>query len=58
MDYKQLKEKVKGTGQRVTKDVNGKRTKLTMKELRKKVRRNMEIALKMQNRQLVCANLC
>ena len=39
MDYKQLKEKVKGTGQRVTKDVNGKRMKLTTKELRKKVRR-------------------
>tara|TARA_B100000767_G_scaffold127726_1_gene121652 strand:- start:1206 stop:1565 length:360 start_codon:yes stop_codon:yes gene_type:complete len=46
MDYKQLKEKLKGTGQRVTKDVNGKRTKLTMKELRKKVRRNMENRVK------------
>jgi len=46
MDYKQLKEKVKGTGQRVTKDVNGKRIKLTTKELRKKVRRNMENRVK------------
>lgn len=46
MDYKQLKEKVKATGQRVTKDVNGRRMKLTMKELRKKVRRNMENRVK------------
>jgi pyruvate/2-oxoglutarate dehydrogenase complex dihydrolipoamide dehydrogenase (E3) component len=46
MDYKQLKEKVKATGQRVTKDVNGRRMKLTIKELRKKVRRNMENRVK------------
>ena len=46
MDYTQLKEKVKATGQRVTKDVNGRRMKLTIKELRKKVRRNMENRVK------------
>ena len=42
MDYQDLKKKVKSMGQRVTKDVRGKRVRLTINELRKKVKRDMK----------------
>ncbi len=41
MDYQELKKRVKSSGQRITKDVKGKRVRLTSQELRKKVRRDM-----------------
>jgi hypothetical protein len=42
MDYQDLKKRVKSMGQRVTKDVRGKRVRLTINELRKKVKRDMK----------------
>lgn len=42
MDYQDLKKKVKSMGERITKDVRGKRVRLTIKELRKKVKRDMK----------------
>jgi hypothetical protein len=42
MQYKDLKDKAKKLGLRVTKNVDGKRVKLTAKELRSKVTRNFE----------------
>jgi hypothetical protein len=42
MDYQDLKKKVKSMGERVTKDVRGKRIRLTINELRKKVKRDMK----------------
>ena len=42
MQYKDLKDKAKKLGIRVTKNVDGKRVKLTAKELRSKVTRNFE----------------
>ena len=42
MDYQDLKKKVKSMGERVTKDVRGKRVRLTINELRKKVKRDMK----------------
>jgi len=41
MDYQELKKRVKSSGQRITKDIKGKRVRLTSQELRKKVRRDM-----------------
>ncbi len=46
MQYKELKEKAKKAGVRVTKDVRGKRVKLTAKELRAKIRLNFENSVK------------
>ena len=46
MQYKDLKEKAKKAGLRVTKDVRGKRVKLTAKELRAKIRFNFENSVK------------
>ena len=40
MEYDKLKEKVKKMGLRVTKDVRGKRVKLTKKELESKLKKN------------------
>ena len=40
MEYDKLKEKVKKLGLRVTKDVKGKRVKLTKKELESKLKKN------------------
>lgn len=42
MQYKELKDKAKKMGLRVTKDVGGRRVKLTARELRTKVSRNFE----------------
>jgi hypothetical protein len=42
MQYKELKDKAKKLGLRVTKDVGGRRVKLTARELRAKVTRNFE----------------
>jgi len=42
MQYKELKDKAKKLGLRVTKNVGGKRVKLTARELRAKVTRNFE----------------
>lgn len=42
MEYQDLKKKVKSMGERITKDVRGKRVRLTIKELRKKVKRDMK----------------
>jgi hypothetical protein len=46
MQYKDLKEKAKNLGMRVTKDVRGKRVKLTSKELRARIRLNFENSVK------------
>jgi len=46
MQYRDLKEKAKKLGLRVTKDVRGKRVKLTAKELRSKIRLNFENSVK------------
>ena len=46
MQYKDLKEKAKKLGMRVTKDVRGKRVKLTAKELRSKITMNFENSVK------------
>ena len=46
MQYKDLKEKAKSIGMRVTKDVNGKRVKLTARELRSKISLNFENSVK------------
>jgi len=40
MEYDKLKEKVKKMGLRVTKDMKGKRVKLTKKELESKLKKN------------------
>lgn len=42
MEYQELKKRVKSIGERVTKDVGGKRIRLTSNELRKKLRRDMK----------------
>jgi|TARA_B100000497_G_C7685657_1_gene415499 hypothetical protein len=42
MQYKELKDKAKKLGLRVTKDVRGRRVKLTAKELRSKISLNFE----------------
>ena len=55
MQYKDLKEKAKKAGLRVTKDVRGKRVKLTAKELRAKIRLNFENSVKNSLR-LKCDN--
>jgi hypothetical protein len=46
MQYKDLKNKAKKLGLRVTKTVNGKRMKLTAKELRAKITMNFENSVK------------
>ena len=46
MQYKDLKEKAKKLGLRVTKDVRGKRVKLTAKELRSRITMNFENSVK------------
>lgn len=46
MQYKDLKDKAKKMGIRVTKDVRGKRVKLTAKELRAKLRLDFENSVK------------
>jgi hypothetical protein len=46
MQYRDLKNKAKKMGLRVTKTVDGKRIKLTAKELRSKVTRNFENSVK------------
>ena len=46
MQYKDLKEKAKNLGMRVTKDVRGKRVKLTSNELRARIRLNFENSVK------------
>ena len=46
MQYNDLKEKAKNLGMRVTKDVRGKRVRLTSKELRARVRLNFENSVK------------
>ncbi len=46
MQYKDLKEKAKQLGLRVTKDVSGKRVKLTAKELRSRITMNFENSVK------------
>lgn len=42
MEYQELRKKVRSIGQRVTKDVRGKRVRLTSNELRKKLTRDMK----------------
>jgi hypothetical protein len=46
MQYRELKDKAKKLGLRVTKTVDGKRVKLTARELRAKVTRNFENSVK------------
>jgi hypothetical protein len=46
MQYKDLKEKAKKLGLRVTKDVRGKRVKFTAKELRSRITMNFENSVK------------
>ena len=46
MQYRELKNKAKKLGLRVTKTVNGKRVKLTAKELRSKITMNFENSVK------------
>lgn len=46
MQYLELKNKAKRQGIRVTKDVKGKRVKLTARELRAKISRNFENSVK------------
>jgi hypothetical protein len=46
MQYKDLKNKAKKLGLRVTKDVGGKRVKLSAKELRSKITMNFENSVK------------
>ena len=46
MQYKDLKEKAKKLGLRVTKDIRGKRVKLTAKELRSRITMNFENSVK------------
>ena len=46
MQYKDLKDKAKKLGLRVTKTVNGKRVKLSAKELRAKITMNFENSVK------------
>ena len=46
MQYKDLKNKAKKLGLRVTKDVKGKRVKLSSSELRAKITRNFENTVK------------
>jgi hypothetical protein len=46
MQYRDLKNKAKQLGLRVTKNVNGKRVKLTANELRSKITMNFENSVK------------
>ena len=46
MQYKELKDKAKKMGLRVTKNVGGKRIKLSAKELRSKITMNFENSVK------------
>jgi len=46
MQYRDLKNKAKKLGLRVTKNVNGKRVKLTANELRSKITMNFENSIK------------
>jgi|TARA_R110000851_G_scaffold331363_3_gene505400 hypothetical protein len=46
MQYKELKDRAKKLGIRVTKDVGGRRVKLTARELRSKVTRNFENSIR------------
>ncbi|ADQ91117.1 hypothetical protein MpV1_194 [Micromonas sp. RCC1109 virus MpV1] len=46
MQYKELKDKAKKLGLRVTKNVGGKRIKLSAKELRSKITMNFENSVK------------
>ena len=46
MQYRELKDKAKKLGLRVTKTVDGKRVKLTARELRAKVTRNFKNSVK------------
>ena len=46
MQYKELKNKAKKLGLRVTKNVGGKRVKLSAKELRSKITSNFENSVK------------
>jgi hypothetical protein len=46
MQYRDLKNKAKKLGLRVTKNVNGKRVKLTANELRSKITMNFENSVK------------
>ena len=46
MQYKELKNKAKKLGLRVTKNVQGKRVKLTTRELRSKITTNFENSVK------------
>jgi len=46
MQYKELKNKAKKLGLRVTKNVQGKRVKLTARELRSKITTNFENSVK------------
>jgi hypothetical protein len=46
MQYKELKDKAKKLGLRVTKNVGGKRIKLSAKELRSKITTNFENSVK------------
>lgn len=46
MQYRELRNKAKKLGLRVTKTVNGKRVKLTAKELRSKITMNFENSVK------------
>lgn len=46
MQYRDLKNKAKKLGLRVTKTVNGKRVKLTARELRSKITMNFENSVK------------
>ena len=46
MQYRDLKDKAKKMGIRVTKDINGKRVPLSGRELRKKIRRDFDNSIK------------
>ena len=46
MQYRELKNKAKKLGLRVTKNVDGKRVKLTVRELRSKITMNFENSVK------------
>jgi len=58
MQYRDLKNKAKKLGLRVTKTVNGKRVKLSAKELRSKITMNFENSVKNAQKVIrVCQNI-
>ncbi len=54
MQYRDLKNKAKQVGLRVTKNVDGKRVKLTARELRSRITMNFENSVKMPEVIRIC----